>query len=268
MTTISGKTILLTGGSRGLGPVIAEALAKRGGHLAITARSESGLVEANEVIRKYDKRSLIIPADLSRLEDCERVIARVIQEFGTIDILINNAGVETEGSYLSLPWQAIHQTIEINLSSPMYLAYLALPHMIGQKSGHIVNMSSIGGKCGAPYAATYCATKAGLAEWAQALRLELEDTGVHLSTVFPGYVTEVGMFAKFGVPAPKSIGSCTPEQVATAVIKAIENNAVDVIVNSSPVRLLFALRELSPALGDWLMHVVGAVDFQKKKVGL
>ena len=150
----------------------------------------------------------------------------------------------------------------------MYLTHLVLPHMLGKKSGHIVNMASVGGKCGAPYAATYCATKAGLAEWSQALHLELAGTGVHFSTIFPGYITEVGMFAKFGLPAPRSIGSCTPVQVANAVVKAIEHNTLDVIVNSLPNRILFALRELSPSLGEWLLYKLGVVDFQRKKVGL
>jgi len=74
----------------------------------------------------------------------------------------------------------------------------------------------------APYAATYSGTKAGLAEWTRALRLELANTGVHFSTIFPGYVREVGMFAKFGIQSPWIVGSCAPSQVAKAVVQAIE----------------------------------------------
>jgi short-subunit dehydrogenase len=268
VTTIAGKNILLTGGSRGIGPIIAQALAKKGGHLALSARSEKSLIAVNELVQKYDKKSQIFLADLSNPNECENLISEVNENFGNIDILINNAGVETEGSYVSLPWKAIHETIEINLSSPMYLSRLVLPKMISNKSGHLVNISSIGGKCGAPYAAAYCATKAGLAEWSQAIRLELEGTGVKVSTIFPGYITELGMFAKFGIAAPKMVGSCTPAQVSNAVIRAIENNSIDVIVNSVPVRIMFAIRELFPSLGDLLLHKLGAVEFQRKKVGL
>jgi short-subunit dehydrogenase len=140
--------------------------------------------------------------------------------------------------------------------------------MLEKKMGHIVNIASIAAKCGGPYAATYDATKAGLAEWTQGLRLELANSGVHFSTIFPGYITDVGMFARFGLTPPRSIGSCTPVQVADAVIKAIEQNTLEVIVNSTPQRLFYALKELSPSLGDWLMFKLGAVDFQRRKVGL
>jgi len=119
----------------------------------------------------------------------------------------------------------------------------------------------------APYAATYSGTKAGLAEWTRALRLELANTGVHFSTIFPGYVREVGMFAKFGIQSPWIVGSCAPSQVAKAVVQAIEKGRVETIVNSRPLRYSFMINELSPKIGDWLMRISGVVDFQRRKVG-
>ena len=104
--------------------------------------------------------------------------------------------------------------------------------MLNQKQGHIVNIASVGAKSGAPYAATYCGTKAGLAEWTRGLRLELAGTGIHFSVIFPGYITEVGMFSRFNMKAPWMVGSCTPSQVARAVLKAIERERAEVIVNS------------------------------------
>lgn len=139
--------------------------------------------------------------------------------------------------------------------------------MLEIRSGHIVNISSIGGKSGAPYDATYCGTKAGLAEWTRGLRIELEGTGVDFSTIFPGFVTEVGMFARFNMKTPWVTGSCSPEQVAAAVVKAILHKKREMIVNSQPLRPLFALSELFPGLGDWLMHRFGAVAFQRRKAG-
>jgi short-subunit dehydrogenase len=268
MTSIKGKFVLLTGGSRGIGPIIAKALAKRGAHIALVARSEKGLKNVVESLKIFDIRTMIVPIDLSQPQQRQELVSKIINKFGTIDILINNAGLETEGSYVNLPWESIRETIEVNLVAPMQLTHLVLPLMLANNAGHIVNISSVGGKCGAPYAATYCATKAGILEWTQALHLELADTGVKFSTIFPGYITEVGMFAKFGLTPPWSIGSCTPNQVANEVIKAIEHNSLDVIVNSLPLRLPYALRELSPTLGDWLLYKFGVVDFQRKKVGL
>jgi short-subunit dehydrogenase len=268
MTALMGKYVLLTGGSRGIGPVIAESLAKRGAHLALAARSEESLRNIARSLSKFDVQTMIVPVDLAQPRQCRKLISTVLDQFGAIDMLINNAGLETEGAFTSLPWEEIQKTIAVNLIAPLSLTHLVLPHMLARKSGHIVNIASIGAKCGAPYAATYCATKAGLAEWSQALDLELAGSGVHFSTIFPGYITEVGMFAKFGLTPPRLLGSCTPARVANAVVKAIEHDKLDVIVNSTPTRLLFALRELSPAIGDWLMQKMGVVAFQRRKVGL
>jgi short-subunit dehydrogenase len=139
--------------------------------------------------------------------------------------------------------------------------------MLKNKAGHIINIASIAAKSGSPYAAVYSGTKAGLAEWTRSLRLEHTGTGISFSTIFPGYVREVGMFARFGMTSPWIIGSCSPNQVAKAVINVIKNGNREKIVNSRPLRYSFMINELSPAIGDWLMHISGAVDFQRKKVG-
>lgn len=268
MTQIERKHVLLTGGSRGIGPVIAETLARRGAHIALAARSQEGLSQVANSLRRFNVQIMTVAVDLVRPDQRHHLVSTVLEKFGEIDILINNAGLETEGAYLSLPWEKIQETIEVNLIAPMELTYLVLPPMLEKKMGHIINLASMAAKCGGPYAATYDATKAGLAEWTQGLRLELANTGVHFSTIFPGYITDVGMFAKFGLTPPRSIGSCTPAQVANAVVKAIEQNTVEIIVNSTPPRLFFALKELSPSLADWLLFKFGTVDFQRRKVGL
>jgi short-subunit dehydrogenase len=267
MTSLSGKYVLLTGGSRGLGPVMAEALAGRGAHLALAARSEQGLLKVAASLEKYGTQVIILPVDLAQPDQQQGLVAAVLEKFGQIDILINNAALETEGAYLDLPWQAIQETVQVNLLAPMALTCQVLPHMLTHKQGHIVNISSVGAKNGIAFDALYCGTKAGLAEWTRALRLEFAGTGIHFSTVFPAYVTGVGMFAKFNVAPPPLIGYCSPQQVARAVLRVIEKEKLEQIVTSSlPARLSFILNEISPALGDWLARVAGAVAFQRKKV--
>lgn len=268
MTQIAGKHVLLTGGSRGIGPIIAETLARQGAHIALAARSEESLRKVAESLNKFDVKTMVMTVDLTQSAQRHELVSTVLDKFGAIDILINNAALETVGAYLSVPWDKIHETIELNLVAPMELTYLVLPHMLNKKMGHIVNMASTAGKYAPPYEVTYASTKAGLAEWTRGLHLELANTGVYFSTIFPGYVTEVGMFAKFGVTAPRILGSCTPVQVANAVAEAIEHNILEVIVNSAPSRLFFAIKELSPSFGDWIMHKAGLVEFQRKKVGL
>lgn len=267
MGRLSGKHVLLTGGSRGIGPVIAEALARRGAHLALAARSEKGLRHTCESLRSYGVETLAVPVDLGHATERQRLAKRVLDEFGRVDILINNAAIETEGAFLGIPWQTIHQTIEVNLAAPVHLTHLLLPHMLQYGEGHVIHISSIGGKAGTPYDAIYCGTKAALAEWSRGLRLELAHSGVHLSTIFPGYIVEVGMFARSGMQPPWLVGSCTPAQVAAAVVRVIEAPKPEVIVNSRPLRPAFALAELFPCVGDWIMRRIGIVEFQRRKVG-
>ncbi len=267
MTSINGKYILLTGGSRGIGPIIAEKLAKKGAHIALAARSEEGLQSVANQLYQFGAQTMYVTVDLSQTSEQQKLVDSVMERFGQIDILINNAGLETEGAYLNLSWEAIQKTVEVNLLAPMRLTHLVLPAMIAQKSGHIVNLASVAAKIGAPYAATYCGTKAGLVEWTRGLRLELQDSGVHFSTIMPGYINEVGMFAKFNKKAPSLIGSTSPDKVANVVVKAIEKEKLEIFVNSSPVRLLSVACEVSPTLGDWLKNVIGVVVFQRKKVG-
>jgi short-subunit dehydrogenase len=267
MEQLKGMVVLLTGGSRGIGPIIAEALAKKGANIALAARSESGLSDVAARLNDLGVKTLVMPVDLRESSHREKLVAAVLMEFGKIDVLVNNAGIETEGAYTELSWPSIQETIEINLIAPMALTHIVLTDMLKRKAGHIVNMASIAAKSGAPYAATYSATKAGLSEWTRALRLELAGTGIHFSTIFPGYVREVGMFARFGVHSPWIVGSCAPSQVAKAVVDAIEKSKTEKIINSPPLRYSFILNELSPAIGDWLMRISGVVDFQRRKVG-
>ncbi|HUS88884.1 MAG TPA: SDR family NAD(P)-dependent oxidoreductase [Desulfosporosinus sp.] len=267
MEQLKGKVVLLTGGSRGIGPIIAEALAKRGASIALAARSKSGLHDVATRLGELGCDAFVMPIDLGEPSQREELVAAVLREFGTIDVLVNNAGLETEGAYTELSWSSIRETVEVNLIAPMELTHLVLPEMLRRKAGHIVNIASIAAKSGAPYAATYSGTKAGLAEWTRALRLELAGTGVRFSTIFPGYIREVGMFAKFGMRSPWIVGSCAPSQVAKAVVHAIEKGRVEKIVNSPPLRYSFAVNELSPRIGDWLMRVSGVAEFQRRKVG-
>lgn len=267
MEQLKGMAVLLTGGSRGVGPIVAEALARRGADIAIAARSKSGLDDVAIHLRGIGINTLVMPIDLRQQSQREELVSDVLKEFGRIDILVNNAGLETEGAYTELSWPSIQETIEVNLIAPMALTRLVLPGMLERKAGHVVNIASIAAKSGAPYAATYSGTKAGLAEWTRALRLEMANTGVRFSTIFPGYVRDVGMFAKFGVRSPWIVGSCSPSQVAEAVVDAIEKNQTERIINSRPLRYSFMLNELSPTIGDWLMRFSGVAGFQRRKVG-
>ncbi|HUN24445.1 MAG TPA: SDR family NAD(P)-dependent oxidoreductase [Anaerolineales bacterium] len=268
MTSISNKNILLTGGSRGLGPFLARALAQKGANLALVARDEQALQSVCAKLQALGVTAVAIAADLTDTSRLTEVVARARQVLGSIDILVNNAAIESEGEFELLTSTDISKTICLNLEVPMLLTNMLLPEMLARKSGHILNIGSVGGKKGAAYDALYCGTKAAISEWSIGLASEYESTGVQVSVVCPGYVENAGMFAKFGMESPALLGSTTPEKVAAAVVQAIETNQLEVIVNSIPVRPLLALNALSPAIGNWLVAKLGVKELQKRKIAL
>lgn len=137
--------------------------------------------------------------------------------------------------------------------------------MLAQKSGHIVTMSSLGGKKGSPYSATYAGTKAGLIEWIRGLREELRNTGVSASVICPGFVSEAGMFAVYKKKAPKLTGETSPAKVADAVVRAIKKDTGEIIVNTSPVRPMMFLDAIHPGIMSWVLRNFGVYDFYRRQ---
>ncbi len=267
MKQLRGGIALVTGGSRGLGPHIARALAGEGMDIVLAARDAAGLARAAASVRARGVRAVVVPADLAAVAERERLAREAEAAFGPIDVLVNNAGVEPTGPFAAFDAATIAQTVEVNVTAPIHLASLLLPGMIARRRGHLVHLASLAGKKGAPYDAVYSGTKAALVEWSSALRPELRGTGVGSSVICPGYVTGEGMFARFGVQPPALLGSCTPEQVARAVVRAIRRDEPEIIVNSRPVRPLLALYQLFPSLGERLLGGLGITEFQRRKVG-
>lgn len=262
------RTALITGCSRGIGPHIARRLAREGVHVVLTARTAPPLEAlAAELTRAHGVRAAAVPADL--LHPAERVdlLTRATAAAGPIDILVNNAAVEHAGPFPTLADSAMDELVHLNILAPWHLTQLVLPGMLARHSGAIVNLGSLGGKKAVAFDAAYGGSKAAVIEWTNALRAELWDTGVRLSAVCPGYVTGEGMFARFGVVPPRIVGSCTPRQVADAVIRAIRTGAAEIVVNSMPVRPYLATYAMWPRLFDLLPRITGLTAFQRRKVG-
>jgi len=184
---------------------------------------------------------------------------------GPIDILINNAGMEWLSQYTNLSPDFIETMIQTNLVGPLILSRLVLPEMLERGRGHIVMMSSLGGKKGSPYTATYAATKAGLNEWTAGMREELRGTGVSASVICPGFISAAGMFAEYGKRAPRIAGESTPEQVAAAVIRAIRDDVGEIIVNPGPTWLMMVTNAVSPTALTWVLRNVGLYDFYREQ---
>ena len=265
MEDLRGKNALLTGASRGLGPYIARALAKKGVNLALTARTADALQATAKEVSALGVEAVAIPADVTDQAGRERLLERARATNGAIDILINNAGIEWVCEYSTLAPELIDRMIQTNLVAPLILSRLVLPEMIARQSGHIVMMSSLGGKKGSPYSATYAATKAGLIEWTSGVREELRGTGVSASVICPGFVSDAGMFAEYGKRAPRLAGESSPDKVADAVVHAIERDVAEITVNPGPKRLLSIANAISPRTVTWLLRRFGVYEFYRQQ---
>ena len=265
MKTIRGAHALVTGGSRGLGPYIARALAGEGANLTLTARSADALREVVEELAGKATRVHSIAADVCDDGARRKLLEEAESVLGPIDILVNNAGIEQIVSYTDLPPDRIEAMIDTNLVAPLILSRLVLERMIERGRGHVVMMSSLGGKKGSPYSATYAATKAGLIAWTSGLRIELQGTGVGASVICPGFVSEAGMFAERSQQAPRVLGTSTPEAVAQAVVRAIQRDVGEIIVNPGPVRLGLVFEQLSPRLARWALEKAGVYEYYRRQ---
>ena len=187
MKEIRGKTAVITGASRGIGVYIAKALAREGVNISLAARSANELESVAQELTRLGAKAVAIPTDITVESDRLSLIRRTKEQLGPIDILVNNAGIVEWTHFYRQKESDIARIVNTNLMAPLLLARMVLPEMIERKSGHVVTISSLSGKKGVPYEAMYSATKAGLFQWANALWLELEGSGVGVSTILPGY---------------------------------------------------------------------------------
>lgn len=270
MTTVVGKTILLTGASRGIGAYIARTLAKEQATVIGVARSPQGLDEVGTEIMAAGGQWIGIPFDISQTNQLS-LLVDMVEKIGSIDILINNAGIEIYRAFQDYSAADLRSVIETNLLAAMELSRLVLPSMLARHTGHIVNMASLAAKKGHPYDSIYSASKAGILMWSDALRQELIGTGVQISVICPGYVSDQGLLADTGVPAPKLSGTSTPSLVAKAVVSSIKQNKAEIIVNQDPItvsftRGLLALWQLFPRFGDTLYKLIGVIELNQIRI--
>ncbi|MDH7502694.1 MAG: SDR family NAD(P)-dependent oxidoreductase [Verrucomicrobiota bacterium] len=265
----SGQTVLLTGASGGLGGFIARRFTELGVRLALAAHTTTDLEGACSVVGKGNGDVHLFLADLRDAEQRRDLVKRVRDQVGPIEILINNAGVEFNSYYHELSESQINEVLTVNLASAMIVSRLVLPEMLERKRGHIVSVSSLAGKSGPAFQEPYAASKAGLVGFTMSLRATYRGTGVGASVVVPGFV-ETGIYTRLktvaGRPAPTLLAPCHPDRVANAIVRAIQKNLPEVIINRYPMRPFLALAALSPSLGEWLTRRFGTHEFFRAAV--
>lgn len=267
MRIVAGQTVLLTGASGGLGRYMTRAFAERKVKLALVAYPGVDLEQLRALVESNGGRAVALTADLREPGQRREVVQHVRRQLGPIDVLVNNAGVEFTRAYHELSEAEIGEVLGVNLEAPMLLSRLVLPEMLERRQGHIVCISSLAGKSSPAFQEPYAATKAALVAFTMSLRATYRGTGVSASVVVPGFV-EAGIYARLkarsGQSAPALVTGCTPQQVARAVLRAIESDRPELIVNRYPVRPLLALSALSPTLGSWVIRRLGVHDFFRR----
>jgi short-subunit dehydrogenase len=248
---VRDSTVLVTGASGGIGRAIAHALAARGANLLLSGRRADAL---EEIAGAVGGRPVV--CDLSSRADVAE-LGEIAAEAG-VGILIANAAVPASGTLEDLSPEQIDKMLEVNLRAQVALSRALIPGMIARRGGHLVFISSLQGKAATPAAPLYLATKFGLRGFALGMREDLRGHGVGVSTVFPGFIRDAGMFANSGVSLPPGVGTRSPQDVANAVLRAIDEDRAEVDVAPLGLRVGAAVAGLAPSLAAGVSRRLGS----------
>jgi short-subunit dehydrogenase len=238
---IAGSTILLTGATGGIGRTLARRLAAARANLVITGRRPDAL---RHLARDLGARAIV--ADMADQEQ----VRQLAEQCDDVDILVANAALPASGALLEYTPKQVDRALAVNLLAPMLLARLLAPGMVESGRGHLTFVGSLSGKAATRYSSLYTASKFGLRGFAHALRQDLRGTGVTVSLIQPGFVGDAGMFADTGLPVPSGVRAVTSEQVARAVMNAIERQRHEVNIAPLKLRLQCAVAGQFPRLAE------------------
>lgn len=246
--SIVSEQVLVTGATGGIGHAIARAFAGRGASLILTGRRAEVLEPLAEEVG-----GRALACDLSQREDVDRLVAQA----AAVDVLVANAALPASGALTDLTQAQIDRMLEVNLRAPVTIARALAPGMMQRRRGHMVFVSSLAGKGASPASSIYSATKFGLRGFALGIREDLRPYGVGVSVVLPGFIRDAGMFADAGIELPRGVGTRSPDDVAAAVIRAIERNRAEVEVAPMGLRLGASFASIAPELASTVSRRFG-----------
>ena len=247
-----GKRVIVTGASSGIGRALTLSLAGRGAVLTIAGRRGDKLeAVSREAVERFpdSPRPTAVPCDVSSYDDVVRLVGGTVERLGSVDVLINNAGISVFGEARLTSVDDFRDVMSVNFFGALHCALEVLPFMRRQDSGLIVNVATVAALHGVPYLAAYCASKSALVSFSQSLRAELAGSGVGVMIVYPGY-TDTEIFAsekKVGGAVRPSGRYARAADVAETIARGMEAGGRDVILTAQG-NALNVLRGLAPAV--------------------
>ncbi len=248
--TLSGRVAIVTGASSGIGEATARELAARGASVVLAARNAGKIAGLERSISEAGGRALAVGTDVSERGSVEALVRRTVEAFGAVDVLVNNAGLGLSGRVAELRAEDLRHVFEVNTVGPLNCIQAALPWM--GEGARIINVSSVVGKRSVPKVGGYCATKFALNALSDALRVELADRGITVTSVYPG-TTRTAFRENSRRTKDEKRGwrprGVSAERVARRIAAAAEKGPRDVYV-TLPDRLYVAATTLLPGLTD------------------
>jgi NAD(P)-dependent dehydrogenase (short-subunit alcohol dehydrogenase family) len=263
----AGKVVLITGGSRGLGLVLARGFAAEGARVAICARDQKELERARADLAARGADVFAFPCDVTDRAQVRETVEVVTRHFGRVDVLVNNAGVIQVGPLETMTLEDYEQAMAVHFWGPLYATLAVLPQMRARGEGRIVNVSSIGGKIGVPHLVPYSASKFALAGLSDGLRAELVKDGVVVTSVFPGLMrtgsprnaTFKGQhraeYAWFAISDSLPVSSINAERAAAQIIDACRRGRAELVITTQ-AQAAVKFRALFPEAAADVLGVV------------
>ena len=254
---LKGATVIVTGASSGIGRETARQFALAGSNVVLASRNKKVLEELARDLEPLRGRRLVVPTDVSDREAVQTMVETTVKELGSIEVLVNNAGLGLNAPIAEGSLENIRRVFEVNLFGAIHCIQAVVPHMKQRRRGAIVNVSSVVGRLSTPYNGAYSATKAGLNALTDSLRMELRDHGINVTAVYPGYTITAfqgSALSEVEMPPPsRLLRGVGPEAVAKTIVRAVRKGRREAYVTFGDAAAV-TIKNISPRLVDWGMR--------------